>query len=191
MIIFIKHRIIEQYFLFVLQNTEQYLPSFRKSVGYLRMLAELDLLKPRSKNEENSTEDLSNNMTTVPTDYVKSLKEEKLENQFMSCSSTSYLDDVTLSASISQQGKIDYLKTFSDNKFITWKNLGVVKDGLTSHAVYAVNVVKLIKLREVDSWFIYRRYSDFYDFHLRLQEKVTYNIVDHNLDQHQPKYFSV
>lgn len=145
------------------------------------MLAELDLLKPRSKNEENLTEDSGNNLT-VPTDYVKSIKEEKFEN-LLSCSSTSYADDVTLSASISQQGKIGYSKKkFSDNTFITLRNLGVVKDGLTSHAVYAVNVVKLIKHKEVDSWFIYRRYSDFYDFHLRLQEKVTYNIFYHYLD---------
>ena len=52
--------------------------------------------------------------------------------------------------------------------------VGVVKDGITSHAVYAVTVVKSIGPKEIDSWVVYRRYSDFYDFHVRLEERVSY-----------------
>lgn len=47
---------------------------------------------------------------------------------------------------------------------------------MSSHTVYAVTVVKLIGEREIDSWVVYRRYSDFYDFHFRLEEKVSIDL---------------
>ena len=49
---------------------------------------------------------------------------------------------------------------------------GVVKDALSSHAVYAVSVKKMCGAREIDNWMVYRRYSDFHDFHARMEAKV-------------------
>ena len=56
--------------------------------------------------------------------------------------------------------------------------VGVVKDGISSHAVYSVTVVKSTGSKEIDSWVVYRRYSDFYDFHVRLEERVS-NLNNH------------
>jgi hypothetical protein len=53
-------------------------------------------------------------------------------------------------------------------------NEGVIKDGLSSHAVYAVTVTKSHEGREMDSWIVYRRYSDFYDFHQRMEARVNF-----------------
>lgn len=87
----------------MLKTTERYLPCFRKSVGYVRMLAELDLLKLRSRNEEDLSEDALSNFN-FPVDVgTKPLKEEKAEHKQSSGSSDS-LDDISLSASINQQG---------------------------------------------------------------------------------------
>ena len=55
--------------------------------------------------------------------------------------------------------------------FTIWDE-GVIKDGLSSHAVYAVTVTKSHEGREMDSWIVYRRYSDFYDFHQRMEARV-------------------
>ena len=50
---------------------------------------------------------------------------------------------------------------------------GVVKDALSSHAVYAVTVKKTCGAREIDNWIVYRRYSDFHDFHARMESRVS------------------
>ena len=49
-----------------------------------------------------------------------------------------------------------------------------MKDGLSSHAVYAVTVKKTCGAREIDNWMVYRRYSDFHDFHARIEAKVMF-----------------
>ena len=41
-----------------LQKDDKFMPSFRKSVGYVRLLAELDLLKDISKSDEEETRSL-------------------------------------------------------------------------------------------------------------------------------------
>ncbi len=50
---------------------------------------------------------------------------------------------------------------------------GVVRDGLSSHAVYAVSVAKSYHNQVLDSWIVYRRYSDFRDFHQRMEDRVS------------------
>ncbi len=52
-----------------------------------------------------------------------------------------------------------------------------MKEGLSSHAVYAVTVTKYLDDKEVSSWIVYRRYSDFNDFHLRMEGKVVAQII--------------
>lgn len=39
--------------------------------------------------------------------------------------------------------------------------------------MYSVTVIKSLGAKEIDSWVVYRRYSDFYDFHIRLEERVS------------------
>ena len=48
----------------------------------------------------------------------------------------------------------------------------MVKEGLSSHAVYAVTVVKSLGAKEIENWIVYRRYSDFLDFHQRMESRV-------------------
>ncbi|XP_046643877.1 sorting nexin-13-like [Daphnia pulicaria] len=138
-----------------IEKDERFMPSFRKSIGYIRMLAELDMLKEASKSDDEDLRSLDDQNTYESNSsglLVDLEGKEKYRSDIAACTndeSTSV--DYTLSASICQKG--------------------VVKDGISSHAVYSVTVVKSLGSKEIDSWVVYRRYSDFHDFHIRLEER--------------------
>lgn len=140
-----------------LEKDERFLPSFRKSFGYVRMLAELDMLKESTKGDDEDLRSLDghSHMDSSGLSNHLAVKEKcSIENISYGeiCNNGSpTVDNSTLSASICQKG--------------------VVKDGISSHAVYSVTVVKSLGAKEIDSWVVYRRYSDFYDFHMRLEER--------------------
>ncbi|XP_045026303.1 sorting nexin-13 isoform X3 [Daphnia magna] len=140
-----------------LEKDERFLPSFRKSFGYVRMLAELDMLKESTKGDDEDLRSLDghSHMDSSGLSNHLAVKEKcSIENISYGeiCNNGSpTVDNGTLSASICQKG--------------------VVKDGISSHAVYSVTVVKSLGAKEIDSWVVYRRYSDFYDFHMRLEER--------------------
>ena len=162
------------------------MPAFLKSAGYVKLLAELDLLKDGSKSDEEgdttSLDEVSlgeaSSLGSFDADDgsdAASLFESKnsaaaTENPFRNAS------DCVITASISQKGDFDCLHP-PLNRFIRhWRGfdcVGVVKDALSSHAVYAVTVKKTCGAREIDNWIVYRRYSDFHDFHARMESKVS------------------
>jgi len=142
-----------------LQKDERLMPAFLKSGSYVKLLAELDLLKDGSKSDEEDTRSLDevslgegSSLGSFDADdaadgspFYES-KSFAAENPFRNATA-----DCVITASISQKG--------------------VVKDALSSHAVYAVTVKKTCGAREIDNWIVYRRYSDFHDFHARMESR--------------------
>lgn len=51
-------------------------------------------------------------------------------------------------------------------------SLGLLNDHGKSYGIYAVSVCKSYESGFQDKWHIYRRYSDFYDLHQKIKEKV-------------------
>jgi len=134
--------------------------AFRKTTGYVRLLAELDLLKDVSKSDEEESRSLdelslgeSSSLNSVDVDdrekncYVTSGRGLEVPSSGFAIRNA----DCSLTASICQKG--------------------VVRDGLSSHAVYAVSVAKSYHNQVLDSWIVYRRYSDFRDFHQRMEDR--------------------
>lgn len=150
------------------------------------MLAELDMLKESTKGDDEDLRSLDghSHMDSSGLSNHLAVKEKcSIENISYGeiCNNGSpTVDNGTLSASICQKGSskeifvIIFLNAFC---FACYLFLGVVKDGISSHAVYSVTVVKSLGAKEIDSWVVYRRYSDFYDFHMRLEERVSYEMI--------------
>uniref|UniRef100_A0A8C5HSS1 Sorting nexin 13 n=1 Tax=Gouania willdenowi TaxID=441366 RepID=A0A8C5HSS1_GOUWI len=120
---------------------ERFYPSFRQSPLYVRMLAELDMLKEPSYRGSDDGEAESFNGS--PTGSIN-LSLDDLSN---SC------HDEAL-----------YL-----NAFIS--DTGVGNEHGKTYALYAITVCKRNQDGSEDVWKTYRRYSDFHDFHMRITEQ--------------------
>lgn len=128
---------------------ERYYPSFRQSPLYVRMLAELDMLKEPSYRGSDDGEGESFNGS--PTGSIN-LSLDDLSN---SC----HDDSVQLHAFISDTDKK------SKDAF------GVCNDHGKTYALYAITVFRRNHDGSEDCWKTYRRYSDFHDFHMRITEQ--------------------
>ncbi|XP_029590444.1 sorting nexin-13 isoform X4 [Salmo trutta] len=120
---------------------ERYYPSFRQSPLYVRMLAELDMLKEPSYRGSDDGDGESFNGS--PTGSIN-LSLDDLSN---SC----HDDNIQLHAFIS--------------------DTGVCNDHGKTYALYAITVLRRNHDGSEDSWKTYRRYSDFHDFHMRITEQ--------------------
>lgn len=153
----------------------------------MRLLAELDLLKDASKSDEEDSRSLdevsvgdSASVCSFDVD-AENIKERERNDEasFESASSASSEvpirnSECAIRASISQKGNLNaHSKMFQ--VLFARLIIGVNRDGLGSHVVYAVTVVKFNGTKETDSWIVYRRYSDFYDFQARMEGKVIGN----------------
>ncbi|KAK6324180.1 hypothetical protein J4Q44_G00065190 [Coregonus suidteri] len=123
---------------------ERYYPSFKQSPLYIRMLAELDMLKEPSYRGSDDGDGESFNGS--PTGSIN-LSLDDLSN---SC----HDDNIQLHAFIS--------------------DTGVCNDHGKTYALYAITVLRRNHDGSEDSWKTYRRYSDFHDFHMRITEQVKF-----------------
>uniref|UniRef100_A0A674D648 Sorting nexin 13 n=1 Tax=Salmo trutta TaxID=8032 RepID=A0A674D648_SALTR len=124
---------------------ERYYPSFRQSPLYIRMLAELDMLKePSYRGSDDGDGDWQYLwfLLVVSLHCLQSL--DDLSN---SC----HDDNIQLHAFIS--------------------DTGVCNDHGKTYALYAITVCRRNHDGSEDSWKTYRRYSDFHDFHMRITEQ--------------------
>ncbi|KAL0962049.1 hypothetical protein UPYG_G00335070 [Umbra pygmaea] len=124
---------------------ERYYPSFRQSPLYVRMLAELDMLKEPSYRGSDDGDGESFNGS--PTGSIN-LSLDDLSN---SC----HDDNIQLQAFIS--------------------DTGVCNDHGKTYALYAITVLRRNHDGSEDTWKTYRRYSDFHDFHMRITEQVKFD----------------
>nr|XP_019963108.1 PREDICTED: sorting nexin-13 [Paralichthys olivaceus] len=120
---------------------ERYYPSFKQSPLYVRMLAELDMLKEPSYRGSDDGEGESFNGS--PTGSIN-LSLDDLSN---SC----HDESMHLHAFIS--------------------DTGVCNDHGKTYALYAITVFRRNQDGSEDCWKTYRRYSDFHDFHMRITEQ--------------------
>uniref|UniRef100_A0A4W6EXN7 Sorting nexin 13 n=1 Tax=Lates calcarifer TaxID=8187 RepID=A0A4W6EXN7_LATCA len=120
---------------------ERYYPSFKQSPLYVRMLAELDMLKEPSYRGSDDGDGESFNGS--PTGSIN-LSLDDLSN---SC----HDESMHLHAFIS--------------------DTGVCNDHGKTYALYAITVFRRNPDGSEDCWKTYRRYSDFHDFHMRITEQ--------------------
>ncbi|XP_029299420.1 sorting nexin-13 isoform X4 [Cottoperca gobio] len=133
---------------------ERYYPSFKQSPLYVRMLAELDMLKEPSYRGSDDGDGESFNGS--PTGSIN-LSLDDLSN---SC----HDESMHLHAFISDTADA-CLPGF-------WGAAGVCNDHGKTYALYAITVFRRSHDGSEDCWKTYRRYSDFHDFHMRITEQV-------------------
>ncbi|XP_019721722.1 sorting nexin-13 isoform X3 [Hippocampus comes] len=120
---------------------ERYYPAFKQSPLYVRMLAELDMLKEPSYRGSDDGDGESFNGS--PTGSIN-LSLDDLSN---SC----HDESMQLHAFIS--------------------DTGVCNEHGKTYALYAITVFRRNPDGSEDCWKTYRRYSDFHDFHMRITEQ--------------------
>ncbi|XP_015281695.1 PREDICTED: sorting nexin-13 isoform X3 [Gekko japonicus] len=130
---------------------ERFYPSFKQHVLYVRMLAELDMLKDPSFRGSDDGEGESFNGS--PTGSIN-LSLDDLSN-------VSSDEFVQLRACISDTVFADY---------DPYAMAGVCNDHGKTYALYAITVRRRTPNGE-EVWKTYRRYSDFHDFHMRITEQ--------------------
>ncbi|MEQ2256450.1 sorting nexin 13, partial [Ilyodon furcidens] len=120
---------------------ERFYPSFKQSPLYVRMLAELDMLKePSYRGSDDGDGESFNGSPTGSLNLS--------------------LDDLTNSC------HDEFLQLHA---FIS--DTGVCNDHGKTYALYAVTVFRRNPDGSEDFWKTYRRYSDFHDFHMRITEQ--------------------
>uniref|UniRef100_A0AAY4DDW1 Sorting nexin-13 n=1 Tax=Denticeps clupeoides TaxID=299321 RepID=A0AAY4DDW1_9TELE len=120
---------------------ERFYPSFKQHPLYVRMLAELDMLKEPSFRGSDDGDVESFNGS--PTGSIN------LSLDDLSCATTD-----------------EFLQLHA---FIS--DTGVCNDHGKTYALYAITVHRKNTDGSEDTWKTYRRYSDFHDFHMRLTEQ--------------------
>ncbi|XP_060104591.1 sorting nexin-13 isoform X1 [Heteronotia binoei] len=130
---------------------ERFYPSFKQHVLYVRMLAELDMLKDPSFRGSDDGEGESFNGS--PTGSINLS-----------------LDDLS---NVSSDEFVQLRACISDTVFADcdpYAMAGVCNDHGKTYALYAITVRRRTPNGE-EVWKTYRRYSDFHDFHMRITEQ--------------------
>ncbi|XP_045123507.1 sorting nexin-13-like isoform X2 [Portunus trituberculatus] len=187
-----------------LQEADLFLPAFRRSMWYIKLLAELDLLKDVSRSDEEdsqSLDDVSFNsleqveegdglcQPTVALSSGSSGGEAPRAGDSHSTSSShsahsdeKHLRSVSRSSSRAQSPQPTSLhpspchtRSPSLTKAATLTariiDTEIVREGTKSHAIYIVSVMRRDLSGQEELWHVFRRYSEFYDFHLSLVAK--------------------
>ncbi|KAI4885844.1 hypothetical protein NFI96_012906 [Prochilodus magdalenae] len=120
---------------------ERFYPSFRQHPLYVRMLAELDMLKePSYRGSDDGDLESFNGSPTGSINLS--------------------LDDLSSAATD---------ESMQLHAFIS--DTGVCNDHGKTYALYAITVFRKNPDGSEDTWKTYRRYSDFHDFHMRITEQ--------------------
>ncbi|XP_014290688.1 sorting nexin-13 isoform X2 [Halyomorpha halys] len=141
-----------------IQNDEKFLNGFRASPLYVKLLAELDLVKAERSDEEDtgSLDEVSLNSDTasLPEFIIPHTNSADTEN---GGSPVHHGSEPKASGPFSLHAEI--IET------------GLVHEKGKTFGMYAVSVVKKYENGHRDSWHVYRRYSDFHDLHTKIKEK--------------------
>ncbi|XP_077362517.1 sorting nexin-13 isoform X3 [Festucalex cinctus] len=132
---------------------ERYYPSFKQSPLYVRMLAELDMLKEPSYRGSDDGDGESFNGS--PTGSINLS-----------------LDDLTNSCHDESMQLHAFISDTADACIPgLWAAAGVCNEHGKTYALYAITVFRRNPDGSEDCWKTYRRYSDFHDFHMRITEQ--------------------
>ncbi|XP_069504602.1 sorting nexin-13 isoform X3 [Ambystoma mexicanum] len=131
---------------------ERFYPSFKQNPLYIRMLAELDMLKEPSFRGSDDGDGESFNGS--PTGSINLS-----------------LDDLT---NVSPDDLVQFHAYISDTVYADcdpYAVAGVCNDHGKTYALYAITVHRRTLDGMEETWKTYRRYSDFHDFHMRIIEQ--------------------
>uniref|UniRef100_A0A1B6BYU1 Sorting nexin-13 n=1 Tax=Clastoptera arizonana TaxID=38151 RepID=A0A1B6BYU1_9HEMI len=152
-----------------LQTEDKFLNGFRNSIGYVKLLSELELLKEygcKSDDEDTgSTDELSIASESVS---LNSLSLDTAREEGGNVSAT-----ISVSSSVSPS----HTATSSDFKLDPFTlqaeilEAGIVNEKGKTFGIYAVSVTKVFNSGHQDMWHVYRRYSDFYELNQKIREK--------------------
>ena len=159
----------------IMMNEENYFSAFKRSNHYIKLLAELDLLKDLNAKSEDCDqiskfEDNDNNSLIFDDcDSLNSLEEISVmsdtisitsEGSATSNSTSGYsTNNTTLCGSDDWEINAEIIKT------------GIVREFGNAYAAYVINVSKKSLNSSEEKWVVLRRYSDFYSFHHNVVEK--------------------
>ncbi|MGH0133440.1 UNVERIFIED_CONTAM: hypothetical protein FKN15_077355 [Acipenser sinensis] len=128
---------------------ERFYPSFRQHPLYVRMLAELDMLKEPSFRGSDDGDGESFNGS--PTGSINLS-----------------LDDLSSASSDESMQLHAFISDTAHAYLHPYPVAGVCNDHGKTYALYAITVFRKNPDGSEDTWKTYRRYSDFHDFHMRL-----------------------
>ncbi|RXM27051.1 Sorting nexin-13 [Acipenser ruthenus] len=131
---------------------ERFYPSFRQHPLYVRMLAELDMLKEPSFRGSDDGDGESFNGS--PTGSINLS-----------------LDDLSNASSDESMQLHAFISDTAHAYLHPYPVAGVCNDHGKTYALYAITVFRKNPDGSEDTWKTYRRYSDFHDFHMRLTEQ--------------------
>ncbi|XP_077347397.1 sorting nexin-13 isoform X4 [Lithobates pipiens] len=136
----------------IMLRDEKFYPSFRHNALYVRMLAELDMLKePSFKGSDDGDGESFNGSPTGSINLS--------------------LDDLS---NVSAEEVIHIHSFISDTVHVDcdpYAVAGVCNEHGKTYALYTITVQRRLSDGIEDSWNTYRRYSDFHDFHMRITEQ--------------------
>ncbi|KDR10032.1 Sorting nexin-13 [Zootermopsis nevadensis] len=170
-----------------LQNEEHFLPGFQGSVSYVKLLAELDLLKdPSSRSDEEDCQSLdeislSDNISLSSFDADFTLMEgtaaatTDIPVSSILGSSNNVPDNSMMMSNLSGESNAARLQQQpQQGSFYLQAEIietGVVNDRGKTYGIYAVSVAKCYETGYTEKWHVYRRYSDFHDLHQKVKDK--------------------
>lgn len=157
-----------------LQNEDKFLNGFRNNVAYVKLLAELELLKePGSRSDDDDTGSIDElslgsetaSLSSLPLDTSKEVSQE------YDSPSAGITNNASVSPSVSPhiEGKEYRSGNFSVQAEII--ETGVVNEKGKTFGIYALSVTKKFDTGYQENWHIYRRYSDFYELHQKVRER--------------------
>ncbi|CAB1320658.1 unnamed protein product, partial [Coregonus sp. 'balchen'] len=155
---------------------ERYYPSFRQSPLYIRMLAELDMLKEPSYR---GSDDGDGEMCGYNSSGLQNVTLSKCIDAVRSL-------DAVLSPNTTRRQSIADACLPGAGLGVGLGLLGatgVCNDHGKTYALYAITVCRRNHDGSEDSWKTYRRYSDFHDFHMRITEQLPGKKTFNNMDR--------
>ncbi|XP_047739096.1 sorting nexin-13 [Hyalella azteca] len=150
---------VQQALVNTMMENDLFLPGFRRSVWYVRLLAELDLLRDTSRSDDDDSQDDASLASSEQNGGGGSRASSHTGSPAPSLhASPGHTRTPSLSA-----------RPYTLSAAITAAE--VVREGTRSHAVYQVRVVHRDPSGKEELWHVFRRYSDFHDFHLAISSK--------------------
>ncbi|CAG2107551.1 unnamed protein product [Medioppia subpectinata] len=161
----------------IMMNSEQFFAAFKKSNHYVKLLAELDLLKDLNGKQEEDCEPLAkcddNDSNSISFDDCDSLN--SLEDIILTSDNISITSDGSGNSNSTTSGYSTSNTTLHVSEDIEVSaeiiKTGVVREFGNAYAAYVINVTKKTINSPEEKWVILRRYSDFHAFHQNITDK--------------------
>jgi len=167
-----------------LQNEERFLPGFRGSVSYVKLLAELELLKdPSSRSDEEDSQSLDEislpdniSLSSYDADFLplEVITAASTDIPVGSTAGSTVPDNLATTINLNGESGAARSQQLQQGPFHLEAEIietGVVNDRGKTYGIYAVSVAKHYETGYIDKWHVYRRYSDFHDLHQKVKDK--------------------